>query len=127
MNVVELVAALEERKVRVVTGRHLLRDDAVNYRDTIEEFQTDESERRHLDTRNDGVIVRRSGWVWIIGAAGRIYRGFAGSDDDTARIDASLEHLLDALGRDTIGPDDDPVFAVTDDKENPDDPSRVAD
>lgn len=144
MRVADLRDQLEQRGVRVVVRRHLPLADATRYRSGV--TQLDEvAEQRMLDTGTGGIVVRRSGWVWVLGSGGSVMRGHASKAADRKRIDASLDVLLDLIGLtanevpDTaeapevsalvgaIGPDDDPVFAVPDEQEQPDDPREVAD
>lgn len=130
MRLAELHNALTDKGVRVIIGHGLNLSTSVTYRDQGDTFDDSDSERRFLDTATSGIVVRRSGWVWVLGYGGRIMRGFAGSKKDGARIDASHAVLREVLGlaahTETIGPDDDPVFAVPDEQENHDDPREVA-
>lgn len=130
MRLVDLHNALTQKGVRVIVGHGLDLSTSVNYRDEGDTFDDSDSERQFLDTATSGIVVRRSGWVWVMGYGGRIMRGFAGSKKDGGRIDHTHGVLREVLGLDaqpeTIGPDDDPVFAVPDEQENPDDPREVA-
>ena len=130
MRLSDLHAQLNGSGVHVVLGHGLTSDAIVNYRYVEgERFSSDDEERRTLDLSGSGIVVRRSGWVWILGTAGRITAGYSTSKREQARVNDTLAVLLEVLGitgTETIGPDDDPVFAVPDEQENPDDPREVA-
>lgn len=135
MRVSDLRAQLEQRGVHVVVRRHLSLTDDARYRPGVTELDDELAEQRMLDDGTSGIVVRRSGWVWVLGSGGHVMRGVAPSKADTKRIDKTLAALLAVLGFTdqpdalvgTIGPDDDPVFAVPDEQENTDDPREVAD
>lgn len=97
MDVRTLEQALTERGVRVVIRHGTPRDADVSYDvDQVERIDADLDEERHIN-EGDGLLVRRSGWVWLLTVQGRIWLGHA-RDDEHDRQGVALDVVRDVLG-----------------------------
>ena len=98
MDVRDLHAALTERGIHVVVKHGIDRqaDVDITLDDDPERLDDEFTEEQHINATGTGLLVRRSGWVWILGTTGDVVLGLA-RDSELDRQRVALDIVRDIL------------------------------